>query len=38
VYISEFWCGVAVTLIVGFVGLIVYAVADNRKNKRKGKK
>lgn len=37
-YIPEFWCGVAATVIVGFVCLIAYAVADNRKNKKKGKK
>ena len=36
-YISEFWCGVAATVIFGFVALLVYAIYDNIKSK-KGKK
>lgn len=32
-YIPEFWCGVAVTIIVEIVGIIVWAAYDSYKKK-----
>lgn len=32
-YISEFWCGVLVTIGVEFIALIVYAIYQNAKEK-----
>lgn len=36
VYISEFWCGVAVTIIIEVVMLIVASIVHNNKKSRKG--
>lgn len=34
-YILEFVCGIGVTILAEIVLLIVYAIYDNRKKKRK---
>ena len=31
-YISPFWCGVAVTIIVEVVGIVIAAIFMNKKN------
>lgn len=31
-YIPEFWCGVGATLLTELIGVIAYAVWQNRKN------
>lgn len=36
-YISPFWCGVAATIIVEVVGLIIYAIVDDIKKKKRKK-
>ncbi len=32
-YISEFWCGVIITLAAEFLSLLIYGVVKSRKNK-----
>lgn len=34
VYISEFWCGVAATIVVEITALVALAFWQERKNKR----
>lgn len=34
-YIPEFWCGVAATIVVEFAALIVAYVVSERKKKKK---
>lgn len=36
-WISEFWCGVIVTMAVEFIALIVYAITINVNHKKKKK-
>ena len=33
-FIPEFWCGVAATLVVEFVTLFVWAIFKNNQNKK----
>ena len=34
-YIPEFWCGVAATIIVEIAAIIIWYLVDTRKKKKK---